>query len=126
MKGIKTRAKGQKPKRPAPPREREQWLAMIEPGFEKLSEMIEELESRKLVEESLGNDRDFELESFDVDYSEALAYVRAVFRLAGCGHKVIWDLLSLVQRNRLKGKARQEREARAEGLRDRAPESGGE
>ncbi len=106
-----------KPLRPGPPGEREHWLAQLEPGYKKLTQMLSELEKHEMQEERLRHDRDFELECFDVAYGEALALVRAVFRLGGRGEKAVWQLLPTVQRRRLKGKARQESEARAEGLR---------
>ena len=56
----------------------------------------------------LRNDRDFELESFDVVYGETLDFVRSVLRLSGCDERVIWHLLPTVQRRRLKAKARKE------------------
>lgn len=103
--------------RPGPVGELRGWLRQLEPGYRKLTEMLAELDDRARLEEALRKDRDFELESFDVVYGEALAFVRAAFQLGGLGTKVIWALLPPVQRRRLKGKARRESEARAEGRR---------
>jgi hypothetical protein len=105
------------PLRPAPPGEREDWLRRLEPGSKKLTRLLKELQSSELREALLRDDRDFEMDSFDVDYAAALDYVRSVFRLAGLDTSWIWSLLPTVQRRRLKAKARQEAEARAEGRR---------
>ncbi len=106
-----------KPLRPGPPGERAHWLAQLEPGYEQLTGKLRELQEREIMEASRRQDRDFELESFDLEYGEALGFVRSVFRFAGLDSKVLWKLLPTVQRRRLKGKARRESEARAEGRR---------
>ncbi len=103
--------------RPGPFMELRGWLQQLEPGYEKLTEMLAEIEDRSRMEEALRKDRDFELESFDIEYGEALAFVRAAFQLGGLSRKVIRGLLPPVQRRRLKRKARRESEARAEGRR---------
>ncbi len=88
--------------------------------------MLGKLDDFERLEEALRKDRDYELEAFDVVYGEALAFVRAAFQLGGLGKKVIWGLLPTVQRRRLKGKARRERHARAEGRRDKKPKTSAE
>lgn len=100
------------PLRPGRSDKREEWLAQLKPGYEKLTRMMAELEGAELREERLRKDRDFELESFDVVYGEGLAFVRSVFTLAGLGEKVIRSLLPPKQRRRLESKARQSRTAR--------------
>ena len=95
----------------------EGWREQLEPGYRKLTAMLEQLEHEERLEQGLRQARDYELESFDVVYSEALAFVRSVLCLGGIGDNVIWHLLPNIQRRRLRGKARQEREARVEGLR---------
>ena len=97
--------------------DREGWLARVEPGYKKLTAMLKELDNREATEARLRQERDYELESFDVVYSEMLAFVRSVYCLAGLGERVIWHLLPTVQRQRLSAKARQEGEARADGKR---------
>ncbi len=113
-----------KPVRPGVKVDRQGWLNRLEPGYLKLKAMLEQLEEEEKQEKHRRDDRDWELESFDIVYSEALDFVRSVFCLAGIDEKVIWHLLPNIQRRRLRGKARQEREARAEGRRQ-SPGSGG-
>ena len=105
------------PIRPGPSRELEGWLGQLEPGYEKMTEMLDELEGRERIEESLRKDRDYELEVFDDVYAEALPFVRSAFKLGGRSEKVIRALRPVVLRRRLKRKARRESEARAEGRR---------
>ena len=105
------------PLRPGPAGERRKWLRQLEPGYQKLTEMLQDLDDHEIVEVALRNDRDFELESFDVVYGQALDFVRSVLRLSGCDERVVWHLLPTVQQRRLKAKARKESEARAEGRR---------
>ena len=93
------------------------WLARLEPGYTKLTTMLEALQVAELRELAMRDQRDAELERFDTVYSEGLDYVRSVYRLGGYGKKVLWHLLPTVQRRRLKGDARREREAREEGRR---------
>ena len=123
---LRERKKLPKAIRPGPPGERQGWLRQLEPGFKKLTRMLDQLDDAERLEEALREDRDYELEAFDATYSEALDFVRAAFRVAGRGTKVIWALLPTVQRRRLKGKARRESEARAEGRRDKKPKSADE
>lgn len=106
-----------KPRRPGVKIDRQGWLDQLKPGYLKLKAMLEQLEQEEKREKHLRDDRDWQLESFDVVYAEALAFVRSVFCLAGISEREIWHLLPDVQRRRLRGKARQEREARAEGRR---------
>lgn len=106
-----------RPLRPGPEGEREGWLERLEACFRKLTTMLEELEVLEIHEARLRDDRDYELEVFDLEYYEAVDYVRAVFRNGGLGEKVTWEILPTVQRRRLRGKARREAEARAEGRR---------
>lgn len=96
----------------------EGWLKQLKPGYLRLTEMLEQQEQEERREHQLREIRDFELESFDAVYGEALAFVRSVFRLAGLSERETWHLLPNVQRRQLRSKARQEREARAEGLRE--------
>ncbi len=107
-----------KPVRPGAKIDRQAWLARLEPGYLKLTAMLKQLAEEEEREKLLRGDRDYELESFDAVYSEALAFVRSVFCLAGVPEREIWHLLPTVQRRRLRGKARQERDARAEGRRE--------
>ncbi|MCP3985034.1 MAG: hypothetical protein GY723_11635, partial [bacterium] len=101
----------------------EGWLEQLEPGYLKLTAMLEELKHQERMEQGLRQARDYELESFDVVYSEALDFVRSVFCLGGLDDREIWHLLPNVQRRRLRQKARQERTARADGLREPADSS---
>ncbi len=107
-----------KPKRPSSRVDIEGWLRQLEPGYLKLEAMREQLKAEERREHKLREGRDYELECFDIIYGEALAFVRSVFRLGGLSDRETWHLLPDVQRRQLRGKARQEREARAEGQRD--------
>ncbi len=113
-----------KPRRPGAKVDRQGWLDQLEPGYLKLKAMLAQLEEEEKREKHLRDDRDWELECFDVVYNEALEFVRSVFCLAGIDERVIWHLLPSIQRRRLRGKARRERGARAEGQRQ-SPGSGG-
>lgn len=103
--------------RPGPAGERRDWLSRLQPGCEKLQKMLGDLRGEEIREAALRDDRDYEIESFDVVYAEAVGYARAVCRLAGLDPKLIRNLLSDVEQRRLKKKARKESEARAEGQR---------
>ncbi len=105
------------PVKPGPAGECEGWLAQLEDGYTKLTSMLDDLTAYELREQTLRNDRDFELESFDLVYGEALDFVRSVFQLGGLHEKVTWHLLPTRQQRKLRRKARQESTARAEGSR---------
>ncbi len=93
----------------------EGWLRQLEPGYLKLKGMLDELEVAERREHRLREERDYELESFDIAYGEALAFVRSVFQLGGLSDRETRNLLPNVQRRHLRDKARHAREARAEG-----------
>ncbi len=93
------------------------WVGQVEPGYKKLTRMLQELTRREQAEQYQRQVRDIALKDFDEVYDEALAFVRSVFRLGGYGDKVIWNLLPNVERRRLKREARWEREAREGGRR---------
>lgn len=105
------------PKTPGPPGELDRWRTRLEPLYEKLAQMMDELQTAEYHEQALRNDRDYELDSFDITYGQALAFLRATFTLSGSPQKVIQNVPPDVRRRRLKKKARNERQARAEGLR---------
>lgn len=119
VEGLQERLDLEEPQRPLLPGERRQWLKMIEPGYRKLAGMLSELEGREAQEAALRKDRDYELEVYDLVYGEAVDVVRSLFRAGGISEKAIWHLLPTVQRRRLLAKARQEREARAEGRKEK-------
>ena len=73
------------------------------------------LEEREIEEDYRRKERDIALEEYGVVYAEVLDYVRSVYAIGGYGEKLIWKLLPEAERRRLRRKARQEREARAEG-----------
>lgn len=106
-----------KPRRKGPAGEREVWLEQLEPGCRKLGDLLDQLRILAIKEERRRNDRDFEIDCFDEVYAEALAYLRGVLKLSGGDEDDLWYLLPTVQRRRLRKKARQESEARAEGRR---------
>lgn len=112
------------PRRPGQVFDREGCLERLTPGYRKLKEMLWELDELEVVEARRREDRDYELESFDVVYHDALAYVSSVFRLAGLSDKVLWHLRPYSSRSELRSKARGEGEARAEGR--RSQEAGAE
>lgn len=106
-----------KPKRPGPPGEREDWLARLKPGTDKLGRLLRDLVDSEVLEQALRRDRDYLLDAFDAEYAESLDYVRGVCKVSSIDTGWIRSLLPTVMIRRLAAKARLEREARAEGRR---------
>lgn len=104
------------PKRPGPSDEREQWLAMLEPGLAKLYRLLEQRRQAELHEAVLREERDTELEYFDFVYGDAVAFMRAVYWVVGYGDRLV-DVRPRNDRRRRIRKARLESEARVEGRR---------
>ncbi|MEM7355837.1 MAG: hypothetical protein AAF657_33785 [Acidobacteriota bacterium] len=95
--------------------DREAWLRQIEPGYRRLTELLDELTDAELHEQSSRDQKNAALKAFDKRYGEALRLVQATFAFGGCGGRLFKNLRSYVQRRLLSRRAREKREARAEG-----------
>lgn len=105
------------PMRPGPADDIERWLARMEPWYVLLEDKLEELREMEIREQQLRNDRDFELESFDVVFARAVGLVGSLLLASGFSDKALKGLLPAVMRRRRSAKARRERKARADGRR---------
>ena len=83
--------------------DRDDWLKMIEPGTERLGELLARDERNKA------------LAAFDAAHGEALRLVEATLAFAGCSPGMLKSLRSYVERRRLARRAREKRQARAGG-----------
>lgn len=121
LQGLVQALEGPPPKaepiRPLAPGEHQKWLAQLKPCHTFLQEKLDELQGMASLEVKLRNDRDYELESFDVVYARALALAAAVLEVSGFSEKAIRALLPTILRRRRSAKARREREAREDGKR---------
>ncbi|MCP3959768.1 MAG: hypothetical protein GY719_18120 [bacterium] len=94
---------------------RETWLGEIEPGYRRLTDLLDELLDLELSEQEARDDRNVAMKTFDVAYGEALRLVHANFTFAGYGETLARRLRSYFQRRLHIRRAREKREARAEG-----------
>ena len=95
--------------------DRDDWLGMIEPGFERLGDLLDELLHRELEVVQAREERNKALEAFDAAHGEALRLVQATLAFAGCSPGMLKSLRSYVERRRLARLAREKRRARAGG-----------
>ena len=103
--------------------DRDKWLRMVEPGLEKLEELLHELQLLEHGQNAALERKQEELAAYDAVYGEALGYVEGVYGLAGMGDRLVRHLRSYFQRRRLSREARRERKARAAGRRGWAKET---
>ena len=94
---------------------REEWLREIKPGYEQLTELLDELVQLEVGEQSAQIDKNAAMQAFDDAYGEARRLVEANFIFAGLGNRLTRWLRSNVHRRLLIREARRKREARAEG-----------
>ena len=94
---------------------REEWLGEIKPGYEQLTELLDELAELEALEQSAQIDKNRAMQAFDDAYSEARRLVEAHFVFAGLGNRLTRWLRSNVHRRLLAREARRKREARADG-----------
>ncbi len=97
------------------PATREEWLRDIKPGYEQLSELLDELTGLEVAEQSAKIDKDQAMQAFDEAYGEARRLVEAHFAFAGLDNRWSRWLRSNQHRRELIREARRKREVRAEG-----------
>ena len=118
---LVTALEGEPPKvepiRPLAPGEHRKWLAQLKPLHTLLQDKLDELQEMASAEVRLRNDRDYELESFDVVYARALALAESLLQVSGLSERAIRALLPTILRRRRSAKARRERDAREDGKR---------
>lgn len=108
-----------RPLQPDAPDERQTWLSQLEPGYRRLDGLLKELVALEHGEFRHRHNRDFEADCFDMVYDQALSYLRGALKVSGGDEEDVWHLLPEIQRRQLRRKARQEKEARAEGRRSK-------
>ncbi len=94
---------------------REVWLSEVKPGFERLTELLDDLVQLQVREQSAQVEKNQAMKAFDDAYGEARRLVEANFVFAGLGSRLTRWLRSQVHRRLLAREARRKREARAEG-----------
>ena len=97
------------------PATREEWLGDIKPGYEQLTELLDELIGLEFAEQSAQIDRNQAMQAFDEAYGEARRLVEAHFVFAGLDNRWTRWLRSNQHRREMIREARRKREARAEG-----------
>ncbi len=94
---------------------REQWLREIQPGYQRLTGLIEE-QARLRARENLAQvEKDAAIEEFDAAYGEGRRLLAANFSFAGLADKLTRWLRSQVHQRLLAREARRKREERADG-----------
>ncbi len=93
----------------------ETWLREIEPGYRRLTKLLAELETCELREQGARDEKTAAMSEFDATYREALRMVQAACALSGHGDRLTNRLRSYATRRLLSRRARQQRQARAEG-----------
>ncbi len=94
---------------------RQDWLRELQPGYQDLTVLLDDLERSEMLEQGAKDEKKLAMQSFDAEYSEALRLVQAVFAFAGYGDTLTRGLRSYFQRRLLIRRAREKRQARAEG-----------
>ncbi len=95
--------------------DRETWLGAIKPGYDRLTERLDELTDLELGVEAARDEKHEALAAFDAAYGEALRWLQATMAFAGCSGTFTAKLRAYHQRRTLAHRARQARAARAEG-----------
>ncbi len=96
-------------------KKREDWLREVEPGYRRLTELLDELEELEMLEQAAKDEKQEAMRTFDAEYGEALRLVQASFAFAGLHDTLSGRLRSYFQRRLLIRRAREKRQARAEG-----------
>ena len=91
------------------------WLGELKPGYERLRELLDELLDLELSEQLARLEKNQAMQAFDAAYGEALRLTQATFAFAGHGDTLARMLRSYFQRRLLSRRARDKRQARAEG-----------
>ena len=94
---------------------REVWLAEIKPGYEHLTELLDELLGLETEEQAALIARDRAMRAFDDVHGDARRMLEATFSFSGLAERLAHGLRSYVDRRRVVREARRKREARAEG-----------
>ncbi len=94
--------------------DREAWLEEIEPAYDKLVSLTDELRRHELRRDDLCRARQEAMDEFDRNFGEAHGFVAGAFTLAGLHPKLVRNLRSYLERRRLASQARQKRRARRE------------
>lgn len=95
--------------------DRKVWLKQIEPGYRRLSAVLEELLHLELETQRTRIEKDAALDAFDAAYGDALRLMQATLAFAGCSPGMLKSLRAYVQRRLLARRAREKRQARAGG-----------
>jgi hypothetical protein len=93
--------------------DRDAWLKKLEPAFDGLETLMDQLESDKFERARLGGERQKAMDEYDRIAGESLRYVIAVFTMAGCDRRVVRELRAYYRRRRMSRQARQKRQERA-------------
>ncbi len=96
-------------------KKREDWLREVEPGYRQLTELLGELESLEMLEQAAKDEKQEAMQAFDAAYGEALRLLQASFAFAGLHDTLTGRLRSYFQHRLLIRRAREKRQARAEG-----------
>ncbi len=91
------------------------WLGEIQPGYERLTALLDQLEHMEMLEQAARDEKKLAMEAFDAAYGEALRLIQAIFAFAGHSGRLTRMLRSHFQRRLLIRRAREKRQARAEG-----------
>jgi hypothetical protein len=95
--------------------EREDWLLQVRPGYQRLTALLDEVTDLELHDQWARDEKGAAMRAFDAAFGEARRLVEAMFIFAGHGGTFARDLRSYAARRLLSRRAREKREARAEG-----------
>ncbi|MCP3957497.1 MAG: hypothetical protein GY719_06560 [bacterium] len=104
--------------------DRDVWLKLVKPPFEKLVAMLRELDRLEGAEVEAREQLEVAIGELDDEYLEVLRYAEALYALGDVSARSIWNLRSYVQRRRLRRHAHSKREARS-ARKARTPEKPG-
>ncbi len=93
--------------------DRDAWLALVKPPYDKLTTMLRELWEHEGAETRAREELEAAFDGFDDEYLRVLRYAEATYALADYDESTIWNLRSYVQRRRLRRHAAAKRRARA-------------
>ncbi len=95
--------------------DQDDWLRELRPGYDALTELLDELLDLELLAQHARDEKKLAMQAFDTAHGEALRLVQATFAFAGYGDTLTKRLRSYLQRRLLSRRAREKRQARAEG-----------
>ena len=91
------------------------WLREVRPGYDQLTELLDQLTHLEYLEKYALDAKHQAMKAFDVAYGESLRLVQATYAFAGYGTSLNKRLRSYLKRRMLSRRAREQRQARAEG-----------